>query len=161
MAIEDPSGRVAVVTGAASGRRAEQAMEPPTFRERGFPYSTFPSGWFQVGWSGELAVGEVLPLRFFGTELVLFRTRSGEAAVLDGTCAHMGAAPAFGGAVEDECLRCPFHAWLWHRDGHLVQVPYSDGHRRRRCGRGRRGRCRVSSTYGTTTSAARRRGIHR
>lgn len=97
-----------------------------TFRERGFPYSTFPTGWFQVGWSDELAVGDVVPLRFFGRDLVLFRTRSGAATILDGTCAHMGAALAFGGVVEDECLRCPFHAWLWGADGGLVEVPYSE-----------------------------------
>ena len=42
-----------------------------------------PNGWFAVEWSRELREGDVKPLEYFGEELVLFRTRSGEARVLD------------------------------------------------------------------------------
>lgn len=97
-----------------------------TFAERGFPYSTFPSGWFQVGWSGDLAAGGVVPLRFFGTDLVMFRTEEGQAVVLDGVCAHFGAHLGYGGSVDGDCIECPFHGWRWGRDGVLVEVPYSD-----------------------------------
>jgi hypothetical protein len=29
----------------------------------GFPYTGFPSGWFQIAWSAEIAEGAILPLR--------------------------------------------------------------------------------------------------
>ena len=47
-----------------------------------FPFTHFPKGWFTVAWSSELAAGDVRPLRYFGKDLVLFRTESGEARVL-------------------------------------------------------------------------------
>ncbi len=37
-----------------------------------------PNGWFGMEWSSKLGEGEVKPLQYFGEELVLFRTRSGE-----------------------------------------------------------------------------------
>ena len=40
-----------------------------------------PNGWFAVDWSRELHEGDVKPLEYFGEELVLFRTRSGQARV--------------------------------------------------------------------------------
>lgn len=103
----------------------ELQAKPLTFSERGFPYSEFPVGWFQVGWSGQLAVGAVVPLHFFDTDLVLFRTDGGAAAVLDATCPHMGAHLGFGGEVTGDCLRCPYHGWEWDAGGDLVDVPYS------------------------------------
>jgi len=39
-----------------------------------FPFSAFPSGWFRVGYSGELPPGKVKPLHYLGQDLVLFRT---------------------------------------------------------------------------------------
>ena len=44
---------------------------------RGFPYGNFPSGWFQVAWSDEIAVGDVVPKRYFSRELVCTRPVSG------------------------------------------------------------------------------------
>jgi phenylpropionate dioxygenase-like ring-hydroxylating dioxygenase large terminal subunit len=38
-----------------------------------------PFGWFQVAYSHELAPAASMPLRYFDTDLVLFRTESGEA----------------------------------------------------------------------------------
>lgn len=46
----------------------------------------YPEGWFQVAYSTEVADSQVVPLRYFGQELVLFRTQSGAAQVLDAYC---------------------------------------------------------------------------
>ncbi len=43
-----------------------------------------PYGWFQVLYSQQLAVGQSLPLEYFGQELVIFRTEAGEAKRKDG-----------------------------------------------------------------------------
>ena len=50
-----------------------------------------PNGWFALEWSRDLHIGDVKPIEYFGEELVLFRTRSGEARVLDPFCPHLGA----------------------------------------------------------------------
>ena len=86
-----------------------------------------PNGWFAVAWSKDLVEGDVKRIRYFDEELVLFRTRSGEAKVLSAYCAHLGAHLAEGGRVVGETVRCPFHGW--HYDGTTgacVKIPYCE-----------------------------------
>ncbi|HVV31381.1 MAG TPA: Rieske 2Fe-2S domain-containing protein [Mycobacteriales bacterium] len=85
-----------------------------------------PTGWFQVGWSTDLAVGEVKPLRYFGEDLVAFRGKDGDVHVLNAYCAHLGANLAYGGCVTDEGIQCPFHGWVWSPEGRNVRIPYQD-----------------------------------
>jgi 3-ketosteroid 9alpha-monooxygenase subunit A len=88
------------------------------------PFTSFPTGWFQIGWSDELAPGQVKPIKYFDTEMVLSRSASGVARVFDAYCPHMGAHLGYGGSVEDECLRCPYHGWKFDADGINVEIPY-------------------------------------
>lgn len=92
--------------------------------ENRFPYPAYPLGWFQVAYSDELAVGDVKPLKYFGKDLVLFRTESGEAAVLDAFCPHLGAHLGYGGRVDGENVVCPFHGWEYDCTGACTKVPY-------------------------------------
>ena len=92
---------------------------------RSFPFPAFPMGWFQVAWSDEVAPGEVKPIRYFGQDLVLFRTESGEAKVLDAFCPHLGAHLGHGGTVEGDLIRCPFHAWKFDGAGRCAEIPYA------------------------------------
>ena len=86
-----------------------------------------PNGWFAVEWSRDLHEGDVRPLEYFGEELVLFRTRSGEARVLDAFCPHLGAHLGHGGRVMGETIRCPFHAWQYDgQSGECVHIPYCE-----------------------------------
>ncbi len=89
-----------------------------------FPFG-IPTGWFQVGYSDELEAGQVLPLRYFAKDLVLFRTSDGEAHVLDAHCPHLGAHLGHGGALKDDRLVCPFHAWEFTGDGSCAAIPYA------------------------------------
>lgn len=86
----------------------------------------YPRGWFVLGDSESLAVGEVKPLRYFGQDLVLYRSESGQPVVLDAYCPHLGAHLGHGGQVCGETLRCPFHAWRFAPDGDCVEVPYAN-----------------------------------
>ncbi len=86
----------------------------------------FATGWFVVAWSSDLAPGAVLPIRYFGRDLVLFRTESGEAKVLDAFCPHLGAHLGHGGRVDGEHVVCPFHAWAFDGTGRCVQIPYAE-----------------------------------
>lgn len=94
-------------------------------RMPGFPYKTFPFGWYQIGWSEELAPGAVRPAKYFDEHVVIYRTESGKVVVLDGHCLHMGAHLGYGGTVSGDNIVCPFHAWKWNADGENVEIPYS------------------------------------
>jgi 3-ketosteroid 9alpha-monooxygenase subunit A len=87
--------------------------------------TAYPEGWFQVAYSDDVAAGQVVPLRYFGRELVVFRTESGVVQVFDAYCAHLGAHLGVGGAVVGDCLRCPFHGWEYGIDGVCHSIPYS------------------------------------
>jgi 3-ketosteroid 9alpha-monooxygenase subunit A len=92
-----------------------------------------PFGWFQVLYSHELAVGTSLPLSYFDRELVIFRTESGLAKVLDAHCAHMGAHLGYGirdnagggSRVVGESIVCPFHGWQFNGEGECTGIPYA------------------------------------
>jgi nitrite reductase/ring-hydroxylating ferredoxin subunit len=92
-----------------------------------------PTGWFQVAWSNDLTKGTVIPLRYFGEDLVAYRDFQGEVHVLDAYCQHLGANLAYGGCVTEQGIQCPFHGWEWGHNGRNVSIPYQD-----RPNRGRR-----------------------
>jgi phenylpropionate dioxygenase-like ring-hydroxylating dioxygenase large terminal subunit len=88
------------------------------------PFTSYPTGWFQVGWSDELAPGEVQPMKYFDAEMVLMRSAAGRVAAFDAYCPHMGAHLGYGGRVEDDCIRCPYHGWAFDAAGNNVDIPY-------------------------------------
>ena len=104
----------------AVGSRTAQS---PGRRYR-YPFAPFPDGWFLLLQSHQLGIGDVLPLRYFGRDLVAYRTAGGRAVVADAHCPHMGAHIGYGGAVEGEGVRCPFHNWRFDAVGRCDDVPY-------------------------------------
>ncbi|MEZ5570454.1 MAG: Rieske 2Fe-2S domain-containing protein [Halioglobus sp.] len=87
----------------------------------------FPMGWYSVARSHELHVGEVKPVQAFDRELVLYRTRSGQVALQDAFCPHLGAHLGYKGRVVGESVRCPFHGWQFGaEDGKCVKIPYCE-----------------------------------
>lgn len=88
--------------------------------------SMHPTGWFQIGWSAELEVGDVIPLRYFSTDLVAFRGLDGAVSVLDAYCQHLGANLSRGGCVVNDGIQCPFHGWVWNGAGRNVRIPYEN-----------------------------------
>ena len=85
-----------------------------------------PNGWFAVCFSDELAPGQVVPMHFFGRDLVAFRDETGVARVLDAHCPHLGAHLGHGGTVVGNSIRCPFHAWEWDGEtGGCAAIPYA------------------------------------
>ena len=86
----------------------------------------FPMGWFSVSRSQELLVGEVQQVQAFDRELVLYRTRSGEAVLQDAFCPHLGANLGVDGRVVGESIRCPFHGWRFGKEGKCEEIPYCE-----------------------------------
>jgi 3-ketosteroid 9alpha-monooxygenase subunit A len=83
----------------------------------------FPRGWYVVCFSQELEQGQVRDLKYFNQRLVAFRGEDGQAHVLDGYCAHMGAALGAGGKVVGCTVQCPFHGWRFEGSGKCVDIP--------------------------------------
>jgi len=94
-------------------------------RLSGFPYKSYARGWYQIAWSAELRPGTVRPAKYFDQHLVVYRSESGKAVVMEAHCLHMGAHLAYGGRVDGEDIVCPFHAWKWNSQGANVDIPYS------------------------------------
>lgn len=91
-----------------------------------YPFPAVPDGWFFLCQSADLRPGELKSGTWFGRELVLWRTASGEAVVADAFCPHMGAHFGKGGEVVGEHLRCPFHGFCFEASGACVSTPYAD-----------------------------------
>jgi 3-ketosteroid 9alpha-monooxygenase subunit A len=91
-----------------------------------FPLSLNLTGWFQVGWSADIGIGDVVPMTYFGEDLVAYRGLDGVLRVHDAHCQHLGASLAHGGCVVKEGIQCPFHGWVWAPDGRNVHIPYQD-----------------------------------
>jgi 3-ketosteroid 9alpha-monooxygenase subunit A len=89
-----------------------------------FPFP-IPTGWFQVGFCHELEVGQVVPIRYFAKDLVLFRGEDGQARVLDAFCPHLGAHLGHGGKLSGNNVVCPFHAWEFDGQGRCARIPYT------------------------------------
>lgn len=93
--------------------------------DRDYPFHPYPIGWYQVAYSDEVKPGDVVALRYFGRDLVLFRGEDGVASVMDAYCPHLGANLGHGGRVDKNCIRCPFHNWAFNAQGKCTDVPYA------------------------------------
>lgn len=96
----------------------------PSYR---YPFHPYPEGWYLLVESAAVGCGEVVPLRYFGRDLVVYRTEAGHAVVIDAHCPHLGAHIGHGGIVDGEGVRCPFHRWRYAADGQCDDVPYTAG----------------------------------
>jgi nitrite reductase/ring-hydroxylating ferredoxin subunit len=86
----------------------------------------FPDGWYMLAASADLRPGGVLSKKLGGEDLVVFRTASGKAAVLDAHCPHLGANLGHGGCVHGETIQCPFHGLRFNTAGRCVATPLED-----------------------------------
>ena len=79
--------------------------------------------WQPAALAEELDGGRpVAPVTLLGERLVLFRDDDGELGLIGRHCLHRGADLCFG-RREDNGLRCPFHGWLYDRNGRCLEQP--------------------------------------
>jgi nitrite reductase/ring-hydroxylating ferredoxin subunit len=96
---------------------SRKAVGPADDVSSRLPLDPYPSGWYAVAFSREIAAGEVKRRQFVGREVVAFRTESGVAAVFEAHCPHLGAHFGHGGCVAGETLRCPMHHFHFATNG--------------------------------------------
>jgi phenylpropionate dioxygenase-like ring-hydroxylating dioxygenase large terminal subunit len=85
----------------------------------------YPTGWYIMAWSTDVAPSQVKAVHYFGRDMVCFRTAGGELSVLDAYCQHLGGNLGVGGKVEGDDIVCPWHGWHWRGDGTNSLIPYS------------------------------------
>ena len=105
--------------------RLAEIKNRPSAKERNMN-TGFAFGWYPVMLSSELQVGEVKPLRYFSTDLAMWRGEDGQARMVSAYCRHLGAHMGHGGKVHGNLLECPFHAWRYDGDEGVVKdIPYA------------------------------------
>ncbi|NIO08389.1 MAG: Rieske 2Fe-2S domain-containing protein [Deltaproteobacteria bacterium] len=62
-------------------------------------------------------------VKIMGEELVLYRDGKGGYGLLEEHCSHRGTSLYYG-FVEDGCIRCPYHGWLYNKEGRCVEQPF-------------------------------------
>ena len=77
--------------------------------------------WQPLGLS-ELVTSKPQRMKVLGEELMLYRGASGKAVATQLRCAHRSLALDFG-RVEGDCIRCPYHGWLYDAQGQCLEQP--------------------------------------
>ncbi len=79
-------------------------------------------GWCAVALSADLEPGTAAGTRLDGSELVVWRDRSGQAQVWEDRCPHRGMRLSFG-FVRGDRLACLYHGWQFDGDGRCRLIP--------------------------------------
>jgi 5,5'-dehydrodivanillate O-demethylase oxygenase subunit len=81
--------------------------------------------WIPVLLSEQLPAPDCAPVqvRILGEDLVAFRDTTGRIGLLAEHCSHRGTSLYYGFS-EGECLRCPYHGWLYDPSGKCMEQPF-------------------------------------
>jgi 5,5'-dehydrodivanillate O-demethylase len=77
--------------------------------------------WHPVGCS-EFVTAKPQRVKVLGEELVLYRGEDGTPVLMQLRCAHRRVALDYG-RVEGQCIRCPYHGWLYDSTGACLEQP--------------------------------------
>jgi aminopyrrolnitrin oxygenase len=86
-------------------------------------FPAYPASWYLFCESRQLK-DKPLSQRILGRQLVAYRKASGQVAVMDAHCAHLGADLGCGNVV-GETIQCPFHHWRYGADGVCTSIPHA------------------------------------
>ena len=81
-----------------------------------------PNQWYAVLESNEVKRGKPVGVTRMSEKLVFWRDRQGRVNCLRDLCPHRGAALSLG-AVEGDCILCPFHGFRFDATGQCQYVP--------------------------------------
>jgi len=78
--------------------------------------------WHPIAAAAQLDEEPVIAVRVLGEDLALYRNDEGMLGLVRERCAHRGASLAYG-IPETDGLRCPYHGWLYDREGRCIEQP--------------------------------------
>ena len=88
----------------------------------------FPRLWCAVGVASEIAhSGDAVPVDLAGWPVVLVRDHSGEVRAFHNICRHRGMSLLQEKVNGLEAFSCPWHAWRYGLNGHLLNTPRVGG----------------------------------
>jgi 3-ketosteroid 9alpha-monooxygenase subunit A len=102
----------------------QELIAPELPEQRDPSVSDLVSGWYKIAQSDQISTKEALQVDNFPTQIVVWRGEDSVLRGLDLYCKHMGASLACG-EVDENSIRCPFHAWRWAGAGQCHQIPYA------------------------------------
>ncbi len=83
--------------------------------------------WYIVAESRELKKNHVLARKVLGEWLAVFRDDLGQAVIMQDRCKHR-ASRLSGGKVCGGQLQCPYHGWVYDKEGQVISVPSEGSH---------------------------------
>ena len=102
----------------------QELIAPDLPEQRDPKKAQLKPGWYKVADSNDIGSMEAIQVDDFPTQIVVWRGKDDKLSALDLYCRHMGASLACG-EVEEDGIRCPFHAWRWSGEGQCNEVPYA------------------------------------
>lgn len=78
--------------------------------------------WWPVATTQDMKKGKLLPLKFHGLPIIIFRDANGTAASLPDYCPHRFAPLSHGTLINGE-VQCPYHGWRFNSQGKCTNVP--------------------------------------
>ncbi|MGH1480217.1 MAG: aromatic ring-hydroxylating oxygenase subunit alpha [Geminicoccales bacterium] len=88
----------------------------------------FGASWCAVGFGKDIPnPGDVMPVDYLGTPLLLARRRDGSVKVLHNVCSHRGMILVEQPANIRSVIRCPYHSWCYNLNGELKATPHVGG----------------------------------
>src|SRR5262245_25856439 len=109
--------------------RPEARVSPPaleeasTLRQKALASGLDPAYWYAVEWKRAVRPGTVHEVKFQGSSIALWRTKTGELHALENRCAHRQLKLSHG-VVKDCELSCVYHGWTYAPDGRLTAIPH-------------------------------------
>jgi len=80
--------------------------------------------WHPMAGAGELNAEQPKKrIKILGEELVLFKDEKGDYGLVREHCSHRGTSLYYG-FIEDGCIRCAYHGWLYDKTGRCVEQPF-------------------------------------
>ena len=76
--------------------------------------------WWPLDSLEAIEAGKVHRYSVDDVELVARRDSAGNAHVFEAFCPHQGAHLGFGGSIERDCMRCPFHGFYFDAEGRCI-----------------------------------------
>ena len=81
--------------------------------------------WQPIARSADLQPGRPVRAAFANEHFTLYRGQSGAVVLLDDRCPHRQTSLSFGW-VEDDCIRCLYHGWVFDPSGQCIEQPAED-----------------------------------
>src|SRR3954471_16750138 len=81
--------------------------------------------WQPVSRAVDLKPGQAVPVQLMSESFTLYRGQTGSPHLVDFRCAHRGTQLSVGW-VEDDCIRCRYHGWMYDGSGQCVEQPGED-----------------------------------